>query len=218
MKQYLAYASFILNIVLIVACVYMALYLHVPGKIIRHMCLKKWIGCNDKIVMTGDSLIQVHWKEILKRDDILIVNNRNGEISYINSRLDFIVSIKPEICIITANAYDVYYSGKPKDAFYKYRCFIEKIRQNNIIPIVQLALVATPDKFKLDDFIYNGQSFNELLKKYCIKNNIRWLDVNPLITETHHYKHQYSNRKGVSPNYQGYEVWGRALSKVLSDV
>ena len=218
MKKYMVYTSITLNIVLIAACVYIAFYFHLPGKIFKYQGLKQWKVYTEKIVMTGDRLIQDHWKDVLKRDDIVIVSNRGGEISYIRSHLDFILNVKPEICIITANAFDVYLSGSPEDAFNQYKSFIHRIGEHNITPIVQMALIATPEKFVLNDFVLNAKRFNNLLKKYCLAHHIKWLNVNPLLTDNNHYKPQYSSRRGVFLNYHGYEVWGGALLKVLNDV
>ena len=219
-KSCLVYVTISLNILFLVIFCYMLSNYHVPAKI-----LKKYFGVKSLLpapkkymVMTGDALINNKWNKLLSRDDILFVGSRGGSIDIVNKHLNDIIRSKPEICIITANGFDIYLGDQPELVFEKYKYVIEQLRNNGATIIVQSALTAVPDKFDMDEYAVRVIKFNNILKEYCTANLINYIELNDILSKNYHYNSEYSERKGAFPNKIGYELWSKKLLEVLGSI
>ncbi|MFA6010980.1 MAG: SGNH/GDSL hydrolase family protein [Desulfobacteraceae bacterium] len=195
----------------------MLFHYHVPAKV-----LKKYFGVKSLLpapkkymVMTGDSLINNKWRELLSNDDILFIGSRGGSIDIVNKHLNDIIRAKPEICIITANGFDIYLGDKPERVFEKYKYVIEQLRDKGITIIVQSALIAVPDKFDMEEYAVSVLKLNKNLKIFCTVNSIKFLELNDILTKDYHYILEYSDRNGAFPNKAGYELWSKKLVDAL---
>lgn len=221
MKNYLLSISLIVNIIVLALFISMAIYYHLPGKI---MC--KLFGVSDispifdkKIVIIGDSLITTHhskvFKKLMLQNDIATVGTRSGSIKDLNYLLKNIYRMNPEVLVITANGYDIYCGKSPENVFNSYLKIIESLQEHGIKPVVQSALYAVPDKLTMEEYSVDVGKLNLLLNEYCVQNKIKYLDLNTFLSSGYHFIAEYSSRRGVSPNKSGYELWTKELLRIL---
>lgn len=223
-KSNLIFISMSFNIIFIIILFFMLIHYHIPTKFKEYFGLRNIVPAQKKyMVMTGDSLINQKWKKLLSRDDILFISNRSASINFVNKHVDEIIQSNPQICIITANGYDVYMGDKPELVFNKYKHVIEQLSNKGIKIIVQTALTAVPAKFDLEEYAVlekyavNVTRLNKFLKDYCAIHSIKYIELNDILSKNYHYKPEYSNENGVFPNQKGYEIWAQHLLEVLGN-
>ena len=223
-KSNLIFISISFNIIFIIIFFVMLFKYHIPTKFIQYFGTQNTVSVQKKyMVMTGDSLINQNWEKLLSQDDILFISNRSASINFVTKHVEKIIQSKPQICIITANGYDVYMGDKPELVFDKYKDVIEQLSNKGIEIIIQTALTAVPAKFDLEkypallEYAVSVTRLNKLLKDYCDIHSIKCIELNDLLSNNYHYKPECSNENGVFPNKKGYGIWAKNLLEVLGN-
>jgi hypothetical protein len=211
--------SIVLNIIFLIVLFYILVNFHVTGKIKSQLNLKDKAGDRKaSFVMTGDSLISQDWERLLSKKDIMFVTSRSASIDFVIENLDRIIKTKPKQCVVTANGYDVYMENSPADVFKKYKYLISNLREAGIKVVVQTALTSVPAKFEMIQYGEKVSELNQLLKDYCDIFDIKYIELNDLLSQNYHYKPEYSDEIGVFPNRKGYEIWAATLLNVLDSM
>ncbi len=164
------------------------------------------------IVMLGDSItFRVNWEELLGTENSTIVNrgiNGDTTVGFLH-RLNNIYKLKPKKVFIMGGINDIILNLDINDTFNNYKNIILALQKNNIKPIVQSTLYTKYEKFNIKVTI-----LNKLLKEFCTKENIIYIDLNSKISNNSSIINDYST-DGIHLNYKGYNIWRSELEKYI---
>jgi len=170
---------------------------------------------NIKIVMLGDSLTEgIDWNELIERDDIS--NQGIGEDTtegFIN-RLEFVNQINPELCFIMGGINDLGKNVPINTVVNNIKLIIKYLEKNNIKPIIQSTLLVSEKWIFYEKRNKDIIELNRQLKKYCIENNLIYLDINLQLTKNGKLEEKYTN-DGVHLLRNGYEKWKEILIPII---
>ena len=166
-----------------------------------------------KIVMFGNSItFQGKWEEVLGRNDVA---NR-GVPGYTTGQL--IWTIKnglhdqpgSKIWFIEGGINDITLGVPVERIFENYKITVDSLQRNHIIPVVQSTILKNGAK------AHNKQvsKLNKMVKKWCLKNNIEYIDLNAFLSPNGELIKELTT-DGCHLQPQAYKPWGEAVKKVL---
>ena len=187
------------------------------GYVYRDKAFQKLVHLKGKptIVMFGNSITaQGKWVELLQRTDVM----NSGLAGFCTHHfLDFIeevvISHQPKVCFVMGGINDITVGVAPEIIQDNYRKILEKIQAHDIIPIVTLTLYEQNDpvsKKKVDEL-------NQFLIQYCTLHQIKYIDINPQITDTKGLKPEFAIDK-THLNAKAYQIWSHEIAKVLQQM
>lgn len=165
---------------------------------------------HKNIIMLGDSITDRGlWSELTNRNDI---TNRgiNGDTTLgLLNRLEILnTNVKQIFIMIGIN--DL---GKGKSVEYVYFNYIKiiaRIKHNKQVPIVQSTLYVGSNFSK--NLNLQVENLNDKLEKFCIKNNIIYINLNNYLAPNRVLENKYTN-DGIHLNGLGYKVWNENINK-----
>jgi lysophospholipase L1-like esterase len=190
----------------------------------RQMAIHSLVNGQDgfEIVMLGDSITEwANWNELLNRDDIANFGIGGDRASYLLYRLFDIYLVKPKKCFLMIGINDFIGNDTVENVFENYKSIIEDIKGHNIEIIIQSTLYMSKkasrfehidNKWEKINIKVNG--LNELLKEYCIENNITFLNINDTLSRNKILEEE-NTPDGVHLNKNGYEKWKEILIEYL---
>jgi lysophospholipase L1-like esterase len=169
------------------------------------------ITINRKIVMYGNSITnQGDWNAVLKNPDVTnwgIPGYTTGQLIWTIKNL---VKLKPVICFMEGGINDLYLGIPPERIYQNHVIALQELKKNNIIPVMQ-SIILTQYDFKRNKII---RKLNIKLKKYCVKNNFDFIDLNQFLSSEKGLKPENS-KDGVHITQAAYLPWGLEVTKVL---
>ena len=171
-----------------------------------------------EIVMLGNSITaRVDWSELLDRNDIV---NRgiDADITegYLN-RMETIYSVNPRICFLMGGINDIAKNISPDTTIRNIKKIISELKQHGIIPVIQSVLYVAdtyPDYLKMNNAV---SYLNARLERVASENNIRFLDLNKVLSSEKKLIKEYVLSDGIHLKGSGYKMWGTILSGCLSE-
>ncbi len=167
------------------------------------------------IVMLGNSLtFHANWNELLHRKNIvnrgIISDNTTGYLH----RLHYVYNLHPRICFIEGGVNDIYANEKVPDIYQNIIQIIDTLKQHNIIPVVQSALLVGSKWHHAYEKNKEINALNTLLEEFTAKNTIEFLDINPHVTRDGLLRPEITT-DGVHLNELGYALWAPLLEQLL---
>jgi lysophospholipase L1-like esterase len=168
------------------------------------------------IVMLGNSITEYsgNWNARLNRTDV----RNSGQGGYTTGQLlwfidSCVVKAKPRYCFTLAGINDFSLGIPVERIICNYRTIIDTLLANNIQPIVQTTIYQT------GNIIGNGKVryLNYLLKDYCTVKNIRFIDLNQVLSDDDGLRPEYTT-DGTHLSEKGYAIWSEKLQKVISEL
>jgi len=169
---------------------------------------------NVKIVMYGNSItFQGKWEEVLGRTDIA---NR-GIPGYTTGQL--IWTIKnglhdhpySKIWFLEGGINDISLGVPVERIFENYQITVDSLKRNHIIPVVQSTILK--NNAKTDN--KQVAKLNKLVKKWCIKNNVDYIDLNAFLSRDGELIKELTT-DGCHLQPKAYIPWGEAVKRVLA--
>ena len=159
------------------------------------------------IVMLGDSITyRVDWRELLKNKQEIMNRGIDGDTTEgMYNRLDDVISMKPKKVYIMAGINDIGIGYSVGKIFDNYKEIISKLRKADIQVIVQSTLYTSNSRANA-----KVTMLDKLLEKYCIDNEIKYIDLNKDLAPNEILKSEYTY-DGLHLNYKGYNVWRESL-------
>jgi len=170
-------------------------------------------GHTVNIVMFGNSItFQGKWEEVLGRNDVanrgipgyttgqLIWTIKNGLQDHHDSKIWFLEGGINDISL-----------GVPvKRIFENYKITVDSLQRNHIIPVVQSTIL----KNNAEADNKQVTKLNKMVKKYCLKNNIEYIDLNEFLSRNGELIKELTT-DGCHLQSQAYRPWGDAIKKFL---
>jgi lysophospholipase L1-like esterase len=170
---------------------------------------------NVKIVMLGNSITQgVNWNELLGRDKIVNRGISRDITSKFLLRLDDIISINPKYCFIMGGINDLYDDIPVDSVFTNYSKIVNRLIDNNIIPVIQSTLFVSPQWKRHMEKNKEVAELNSLLIKLAIERKLYFLNVNSVLSDGKNLIDDFTT-DGVHLNAAGYKLWGAELEKLI---
>jgi lysophospholipase L1-like esterase len=166
------------------------------------------------IVMYGNSItFQGKWEEVLGRTDVanrgipgyttgqLIWTIKNGLKDHPDSKIWFLEGGINDISL-----------GVPVERIFEnYKMTVDSLRRNLIIPVVQSTILK--NNAKADNKKVNA--LNKLVRKYCLRKGIDYIDLNKLFSLNGELKKE-NTIDGCHLVQSAYIHWATEIKKVLS--
>lgn len=167
------------------------------------------------IVLLGNSLtFHANWNEILNRTNIAnrgIVSDVT--IGYLH-RLQYIIKLHPKLCFIEGGVNDIYANVPVPEVFQNITQIVDSLRNHNIIPILQSALLVGIKWHDAADKNKQISYLDSLLSEYAQKYSIEFINLNPLLTQNGLLKDELTT-DGVHLNAAGYALWAPEIENIL---
>lgn len=163
--------------------------------------------------MLGDSITaQGNWITLLERQDV-VNSGMPGLCTYhfLGLIQSEVISHKPAICFVMTGINDIIVGVAPQKIQSNYQQILERIIANGITPVVTLTLYEQNDQASYTEVT----RLNNFLIRYCTANQIEYIDLNPVLSDTAGLKPEYAVDK-THLNRQAYDVWAREVNRVLS--
>jgi len=179
-----------------------------------------------RIIMLGDSLTAGNdWNKSFQTNYILNMG-QGGDYTELNlihyslglmNRLNGLDSqYKKAFLMIGIN--DFISNKEVSTVFYSYKKIINLIQNKDIELLVQSTLYITKNKYNFDYIAINKKIFllNKLLKDYCIKNKIPYINVNNVLSQEKQLQPQFTY-DGIHLNNNGYKEWIHIISGYIKE-
>ncbi|WP_159469583.1 GDSL-type esterase/lipase family protein [Dyadobacter sp. 3J3] len=196
--------SLLFNIIFIGVCAY----------IFRDKWIQKIVAMkgDSKIVMFGNSLTaQGKWVELLSRTDVLNSGFPGLTTFHFLALLqENVIEKHPKICFVEAGINDITVGVSAARIQENYITILKTLEENNIIPIVTLTFYEQNDPVSKSEVDH----LNDFLIKYCHEHGIKYINLNPLISDSTGLKSEFAIDK-THLNEKGYKIWAREIDRVL---
>lgn len=162
---------------------------------------------NIELVFLGDSLTaRANWNKLMDKEDIVNLGIDGDTTLGILKRLDEVKKLKPKYVLIMAGVNDLCLSTSDANEVYEnYKKVIEELKLHKIEVILQSTLftqMKTVNKKIL--------TLNNLLKNYCEKQNLCFINLNPLLCQNGILKEHFTT-DGLHLNTSAYSVWSNEI-------
>ncbi len=167
------------------------------------------------IIMLGNSNVYgANWNELLGRTNVVNRGITSDIIEGYISRLNYVITLNPRIVFICGGLNDVYNWIPVSRIMNNYIFLIEQLRKRGIIVVVQSTFNVLSSWPSADTRNPEIDQLNALLKEYCKKEDVEFLDLIPLMTRRGSFREEYANSWGhINP--KGYKVWGDQVDRIL---
>ncbi|MBZ0199023.1 MAG: hypothetical protein K8H86_04085 [Ignavibacteriaceae bacterium] len=167
------------------------------------------------IVMLGNSNIYgADWSELLGRTNVVNRGITSDVIEGYISRLNYVVTLNPKIVFISGGLNDVYNWFPLSVIMSNYTFLVEQLKKRGIIVVVQSTFHVLSSWHAADTRNPEIDKLNILLKDYCKKEGVEFIDLVPLMSRKGAFREEYANSWGhINP--RGYKVWADQVDKVL---
>ena len=175
-----------------------------------------------EIVMLGDSITEWgNWNELLNRSDVANFGIGGDRSSYLLYRLSDVYLVNPKKCFLIIGINDFAGNDTVENVFENYKTIVEDIKSHNIEIIIQSTLYMSKTASRFEHIGNNWEkinikvdNLNKLLKEYCVKNNLTYLDINGTMSKNKILE-EINTPDGVHLNKNGYEKWRNIIIKEL---
>jgi lysophospholipase L1-like esterase len=192
-------------------------YFYYRSKILYSIYLNKQ---NYEIILLGDSITAGgNWDHLLSNYNIANYGIPGDTTDGMLLRLEEIYLANPKKVFIMIGTNDIAFINPNLNytiitVFNNYQEIVNSLRKHGIEVIIQSTLnVLSENTGRSNDEI---NKLNDLLKIFCFENEIKYLDINSVLTKDGLLQKQYTT-DGLHLNEMGYEQWKLIIIKNLED-
>jgi lysophospholipase L1-like esterase len=175
-----------------------------------------------EIIMLGDSITAYgNWEQLLKGYNVANYGIPGDTTDGILCRLDELYMANPKKICIMAGTNDIYLIKLSLNdeysimtVFDNYQRIVNSLRKNGIEVIIQSTLNVMNENTGRPNAEIDR--LNNLLKNFCLENDIKYLDINSVLTKNGFLQEQYTP-DGLHLNKKGYEKWKLLLIQELQN-
>ena len=182
----------------------------------RKVSLFEMLSENDvDVAMVGDSLTEGgRWEELFP--DVKIINRGIGSdiTSGVENRISSIVKTKPEKIFLMIGINDIALGVEQKNICQNIQNIIKKI--SGELPeteiYIQSILPVANDNINQKTIL----NVNAELRKYCISNNVTYIDLySDFVTDSGYMNAKFCDKDGLHLNGSGYKLWFENIKKYI---
>ncbi len=156
--------------------------------------------------MLGDSITAgADWNKLLSKEHILNLGIGGDTTFGILNRIDSVVELSPRIVFFMAGINDLCSSIPIKNVFENYKRILETLKSKNTNVVVQSTLFT-----EMTTVNKKVKEFNLLVKNYCEREKLSYMDLNLIMSEGEVLKESYST-DGLHLNFIAYHVWANEI-------
>lgn len=190
-------------------------YLNNPNYTIELDKYKNYMMKQADIVMLGNSLTHgINWNELLGRTSISEQGIPSDITEGVINRMEYVFKVNPKVCFIMIGVNDIFSWIPVETIFANYKIILEKLKEKNIIPIIQSVLYAGTTQPSAENRNVEITKLNALLTKYAKENNFEFVNLNRKMSTSNFLKQELTI-DGIHLNGEGFKLWGREVDKVL---
>ncbi len=169
------------------------------------------ISQSSPIVMVGNSITHHgDWKNVLNREDVTnwgIPGYTTGQIAW---TLKHVIALHPRVCFLEGGINDLTLGISPRRVFQNQVGVIDTLLAHGIIPVVQ----STIYQYQSSDDNKRVMKVNKLLKNYCGKHAVDYLDVNSVLSSGSELKQELTT-DGTHLQPRAYALWAELINGEL---
>ncbi len=167
------------------------------------------------VVMFGDShTYSINWSEALGRPAIANRGIRGDILQGFIKRIDNVIALQPKVCFLMGGINDFYAYVSVDKVFTQYCELIDTLRSHNISVVLQATLYVGAARADADERNKQVTELNTKLRAYATAHSLRFIDINPLISEQEALKTEMTV-DGLHLNARGYQLWLPEVEKAL---
>ncbi|RXJ69534.1 hypothetical protein CRV08_02180 [Halarcobacter ebronensis] len=162
---------------------------------------------NIEIVLLGDSLIKRgDWKTLLEKEGIINLGVDADTINKVIKRVDRVIDIKPKIVFLMIGINDLCISTPLENVFEEYKSLLNILIKASIKTVVHALFVT-----QMPSVNKKVEVFNLLLKEYCQKQKIPFIDLNSYFSNEKNLLREDLTTDGLHLGEKAYKVWAYKL-------
>lgn len=167
-------------------------------------------------IMFGDSITEHgNWSNIFENVKIINQGISGDTTRNLLMRFDRSIDTSADIVFIMAGINDLVQKKSIEATFSNYVTILEKLQMLKIQPIVQLTLFVGEEFHNFYPSInYNVEKLNSKLINYCNETNIKYIDINKILSEDNILKSEYTS-DSVHLNKKAYNRWNQYLKGLI---
>lgn len=167
------------------------------------------------VVMFGDShMFGMNWNEALAREGVINRGIRGDVTEGFLQRLDEVFNLHPKVCFVMGGINDLYANIPVKTIVKNYFKMVEELRSKNITVVIQATLYVGTDRESYSQKNKEVTILNTELRNYALKENIRFIDINPMVCENTVLNSKFTV-DGLHLNAGGYALLIPEIEKAL---
>lgn len=194
-------------------------YLYYKLAVLHSLHLNKQ---NYEIIMLGDSITAGgNWEQLLKGYNVANYGIPGDTTDGMLLRLEEIYMASPKKIFIMIGTNDTAFINPNLNddytiitVFNNYQKIVNSLRKNGIEVIIQSTLNVLSENTGRSNAEINR--LNNLLKIFCSENDIKYLDINSVLTKNGLLQEQYTS-DGLHLNEKGYEQWKLLITQELEN-
>lgn len=167
------------------------------------------------VVMFGDShMFGINWNEALARAGVINRGIRGDVTEGFLQRLDEVYNLHPKLCFVMGGINDLYANIAVDTIVKNCKKIVEELRSKNIIVVIHATMYVGTDRESYREKNKEVTELNNKLRNYTLKENITFIDINPMVCENTILKSKFTV-DGLHLNAGGYALWIPEIEKVL---
>ena len=166
---------------------------------------------NIEIVMLGDSITgRGCWKELLEKETLINLGIDGDTTTSVLNRINTVLELEPKIVFFMLGINDLCISIPLEEVFGNYKKILQKLENKNIRIVVQATLIT-----QMPALNKKVDSFNKMIKEYCQKSNLEYLDLNKVFCNEKNLLKEELTTDGLHLGLKAYKVWAYKLKSYL---
>lgn len=177
--------------------------------------LYKEYNKKGNIVMLGNSITyRVHWNELLNRNDIINRGIGNDITKGMLMRLQDVYKANPKICFVMGGINDINKGVKKDEIVSNLHQISSQLKSKNITPIIYSIIYVAESYPNFIEINQKIHSVNKNLIAMCIKNDIKFVNLNEVLATNKTLNETYSF-DGLHLTASAYKKWKEIITPII---
>lgn len=161
---------------------------------------------NIDAIMLGDSLsARGDWEVLFYPKKIINLGHDGDTTRCLLNRVHLASEVKPKNIFLMIGINDMNLYLSLNEIFDNYKIIIKELEKIESKIFIQAVLYT-----QMDSFNKKVKSFNEMLKEFCQKESLVFIDLNEELSKDEFLKSEYTT-DGLHLNIAAYQVWAKKL-------
>lgn len=161
---------------------------------------------NIDAIMLGDSLsARGDWEVLFYPKKIINLGHDGDTTRCLLNRVHLAGEVKPKNIFLMIGINDMNLYLSLDEIFENYKTIIKELEKIESKIFIQAVLYT-----QMDSFNKKVKIFNRMLKEFCQKESLQFIDLNEELSENEFLKSEYTT-DGLHLNISAYQVWAKKL-------